>query len=406
MINKQFIFTTHSLESWEERFNELSKEEELNNISYCTNSEVIELKSTPSYRKIKKGKRQHFHFYKSNNNVFFITESKYQGKKEGFANVVITVIDLNSEDNTSRTNAQFKKESIIADYNLLNSDANNAIAVTKKKKDVHEKDDLEDHVFLYDQNSQMGKLEKTFLKMNNKNLFSQPVLIEYADPKKSGYTELLFIRLRKTLNLLDSHSETLTQYKAEIAKKDLVTDSAEFSALKSAVVQKTQYLNNHMQKKHFDWNYIRSDELNPFYAEILTKITAATIDAILTLKVFKKRTSGLISGFFDFLLFLEDANIDDEAFKHEKEILAMLLFDLQTSIIQNITVYSRHFRRKNIIEQSNFTKYLIDFFNKNENSDVVEKLEHILNFYNIFLQAMKDNDITLHDIMKEHNIAA
>ena len=126
MIDKPFIFTNHSQKNWKIRFNELNFEDEIKTVVNCTKNETHSLKNTPSFKKIKKDKRSNFKFYKTLNDVYIISELKFQERTNDFANVMVTVIDILNED-SSKVTYDFKRQMIIADYELKQRSLQNDI---------------------------------------------------------------------------------------------------------------------------------------------------------------------------------------------------------------------------------------------------------------------------------------
>jgi hypothetical protein len=122
MQNERFIFTIHANKRFDERFISLSKKDEVNSVISCDKSEVYKLRNSNAYKNTKASKKPKIFHFKSKNEMYLICERKLQ-KNGSYAQVVITVIDLNNdEEKQSLITEEFEKEMYLYEEVLKEAD--------------------------------------------------------------------------------------------------------------------------------------------------------------------------------------------------------------------------------------------------------------------------------------------
>ena len=402
MINNKFIFTTHSFQKWDLRFPQLLRKHEISNLVYCNDEEIGYLKNSKSYKKIKKGKRQYFNFYKSKNDVFFITEAKYQNKRLGYANVVITVMDIN-EENRALSDAEFNKEMILADYEMRNR-VIPTLTETKKKKTKKKKN--KEQTFVHEKDSYMGLLECNINLLNKKNYFSKKIDLNLFEKDKAFINQDLFKKIKKTVEMVHAHNATINAYlnKKKCEKPDEET-LKKIQHYHLAIFCKRPNLIKNICSDDFDWSLIQNDDLNYIYEETLEQCMDLNIRCIDDLAIIKKvKRSYNFTDMAVFLNFIEKSKFSNESIDSKKEYLAETLFNHLIHIMDNITLYSNRLNRSGMIEQIRNVNYLISYFSINEDEEKLKRLHAIHHFYDLFAKQMVNKEVLLDSVLERFGI--
>lgn len=132
-----FVKTTHARERLEQHFPLLNHNEEMKTIVVCGKDEELALKQSKSYKNIKKGEKDNYQFYKTASRIFLVTRlftssEKKKKSNKGYNGVLITVINVDAKKESLIT-ADFKKKSILADYEIRKL---NALTPNERKKEV------------------------------------------------------------------------------------------------------------------------------------------------------------------------------------------------------------------------------------------------------------------------------
>ena len=210
MIDTDFILTHHAKKKWKKRFSEFSFEASIRNVSRCNKNEIAKMRKSSSHREIKKSKLSNFNFYKIENHIYIISEYKYQARSNSFLNVIITVFDIN-EDDQSRLTDDFKMQMIVADHNLKESSLNSEPNLEIKESEYLKTDCIDDSLLTKSERIASNRLiNQTVGQINSLNkfleIFSERIEILPIDIQNSFSVENLndyltgIVKLMSALN--------------------------------------------------------------------------------------------------------------------------------------------------------------------------------------------------------------
>lgn len=298
MINKNFIFTNHANDRFEERFPHLVKEVELSSIVFCNKDEITRIHNTKAYKNLKKSKRSRFHYYKNDNNVYFLCEAKKQtNHSNSYANVVATVIDF-TEENSSLIDDDFKMQMIQAEYRLI--ELNKRVLVNekikkkkKKKKNIIIKEIKTKKTYLNKKTTLLGKLERVVEKTNNCLLYKGYDIV--LDFEKIQHGNIKY--LHSCLTLITKSYGKVENFINLINEIDFDKNNKEQDLEHSLKVKKELIsFGYEMIKENVDFDLSELKELKPFFTELV-------------LDVLKTKVKGL-SYFYS-----DDQNIEHNEYK-------------------------------------------------------------------------------------------
>lgn len=165
MANNIFIFTDHAKERWEERFSELNQKKEMKTVTSCNNDEISHLRRTNAYKNTRSNKKVNIFHFKSKNGVFLVCEKKRQS--EGFyAQVVVTVIDLDEDECSSSLTFDFRKEMLLGEQRLIEAGKLSHNDRSKKEKNSNQQSPYKNK-----KGTLKGKLERAIAALKRSNDF-------------------------------------------------------------------------------------------------------------------------------------------------------------------------------------------------------------------------------------------
>lgn len=226
MIDNKFELTIHARERMEEHFPSIRFRKEVKSVSYCTREEVYRLKQSESYKKIKKGEKFRYNFYKTKNNVYLVCETKKQ-RSGAFFNIVITVINLSKTD-YSMEDYLFNRAAMEASYRLEKAEEKRElekllkdINPNKKKKKKKKKKTIEikKEVPKYIPKSPEDELNKALNKLASKEQYSFYLENDDIDKSKISCVTFELKKLNKSINKVIIVNNALSNYEKTAEEK-------------------------------------------------------------------------------------------------------------------------------------------------------------------------------------------
>lgn len=388
MIGKAFIFTDHAKSQWDTRFSDLNKGYELSHLIYCTKEETHSLKNSPSFRKVKKDRRSSFYFYKSQNDVYFVTEKKHQVASDTFANVIVTVIDILNED-LSKITSSFKKQMMIAEYNLIEESKKapkmNKTGQSERKREKDEPD------YRFEKNEEWGVLERTIVKANKKPLFSRPIDLDLFMEKKvnAHIASGSISRMNTTMNKAISTEDYLKRL-----EKSSIVDG--YSQDRSALIDQAIILDKSLANE--PWSFLDLDmkDLNSFYIKFVENILELKLKVLFSIE----RKEDSIS-YEDYLLHLKALSFyrnlvcQSSKIKNTLGEYAEYIINYHSNELKKIEEYDI------AIEKSKVDHYRDDFYLlstilsfKQDKVESIEKISNYKELYELVYDNMVENSLT------------
>lgn len=399
MISQPFIFTDHANDRFKERFSNLKKTIEIKNLSHCNKKEVTRIKASKAHNEIKKSRRSKFYYYKSNNNVYFVCESKPQGKKDVYyANVVVTVVDFTEEDESKITDS-FREQMLEGERRLFLADskiigkAEKPKKKKKKKKKVlkEERNKMNNNINTktlsgvvdelgYIRKLKKGKTieEKMFYfvsKINNSLIFNgKDTLLKVEDFQNAS--------LKKTIKTFEQfvyvvgaeeNFENYTQDLEALKEKSQTTETK-----KAIGYMKT--LGNELKDCYFNMESVGFQKILAFFLEINASILNNKIRCIESLYSSKPIPYEEYREFISYAKCLSRfSEYEIIKFNYDKFINLLSEYQLNTEF-QHISTTKKETKYRRIVDNIQDLKFFLDI-DTTEN----KKTENILNFYRIVL---------------------
>lgn len=216
MTSNIFIYTEHAKERFEERFPLLNQTEEIKHTTRCNKDEISRLRATAAYRNTKTSKKAEILHFKTDQGVYFICERKIQ-KDEWYANVIITVIDLYSEENEEKDN--FFEDMIRSEYELDQIGKLSYQERFSKKKAVSQ----QESIYKFDKKSSYGKFERIIRTLNECPYFNDREYTMDMIPATKYDSKTKFLTpIKKIINNLDQ-ADACYRNLAELVKNKELT---------------------------------------------------------------------------------------------------------------------------------------------------------------------------------------
>jgi hypothetical protein len=405
MINQPFIFTDHANDRFKERFSNLKKTVEIKNLSYCNKKEVTRIKASKAHNEIKKSRRSKFYYYKSNNNVYFVCESKPQGKKDVYyANVVVTVVDFTEEDESKITDS-FREQMLEGERRLFLADSRiigkaeepKKKKKKKKKKKVskEERKKINNNIntktvngvvdeFGYTRKLKKGKTteEQMFYfvsKINNSLIFNGKETrlkvedFENTSLKKTIKTFEQFVYVVGAEENFENYTQDLDALKENLKEKSQTTETK-----KAIGYMKT--LGNELKDCYFNMESIGFQKILSFFLEINASILNNKIRCIESLYSSKPIPYEEYREFVSYAKCLSRFS-EQEIIKchYDKFIDLLSEYQLNTEF-KHISTTKKETKYRRIVDNIQDLKFFLDI-------DIAEneKTKNILNFYRIVL---------------------
>ena len=262
MINNKFELTIHAKNRLEEYFPNTNFKKEIKSVGYCTKDEVCRLKQTESYKKIKKGQKYKYNFYKTTNNLYLVCETKRQTKGVYF-NVVVTIIDLKNKD-LSLDSYLFKKEAIEAEYRLQKAEEEQENLrlnppPKKKRKRKKKKISSKKEVVLSKPRTEEESLEKILNKLSLKEMFSVDLKLSDIEKSKSSLIILEMKKLNKSINKVTMVNKELMDFEDTGIEKH-----------KNLAIQKIHVIDNFILKDSPTFKYYHKEGFKDYYIDFIS----------------------------------------------------------------------------------------------------------------------------------------
>lgn len=258
MINNKFELTVHARDQLKKRFPDFSFRKEIKSVNYCTKDEVCRLKQTESYKKIKKGLKYKYNFYRTDNDMYLVCETKLQ-KKGVYFNIVITVIDFKRTD-YSLYDYEFNKESIEAAYRLEQAEKereeqrlNPTQKVKAKKAKKKVKKSVEKDRFSVSIKTNEELLDKALHKLATKEMFSIEMTSDQVNPEKTSLVIFEMKKLNKSINKVVATNKELLAFEATGLKKHKNLAIQKIHAIDNFILKNTPTFENYYKEGFKDY---------------------------------------------------------------------------------------------------------------------------------------------------------
>lgn len=241
MNNYTFIFSEHAIERLNEYFPNSNKEEQIKNITNCNKDEISHLKTTKSYKNLKKSKAKDFCFFKNNENTFFITNLKkqYDGS---YLNVIVTLI------NSKKDNSSFITNDFVGEMKKGASKVYDICQLSNKERfgsDNNQiKDDIEENNSILSKKIKIIKESPYFKYLEN---FHSDKYIKNEDIEEyeiiiTNICQLMsFINQNTSYQLNYKNSKNKTKKEIELIKEQIIKNKSKLSLSLTTIIQ---YKNN------------------------------------------------------------------------------------------------------------------------------------------------------------------
>lgn len=264
MLTNKFELTFHARDQLEERFPKIKFRKEIKSVCYCTKEEVYRLKQTKSYQEIKKGNRYRYNFYKTQNNMYLVCETKPQ-RKGVYYNIVITVIDLLNSD-YSLEDYLFNKAAIEAAYRLQraeekrDSERLNPIKPTSSKKKNKKSSNTEKQVQKVKANVNVKKtpeekLDDILRKLGSKDIFAIDITRESIDAEKLALITVEMKNFNNSINRIVEMSNLIEEYKETEDNKILLKIKEKINSFDKIILKDIPSF-KYYKKEGFKENYL------------------------------------------------------------------------------------------------------------------------------------------------------
>tara|TARA_Y100001960_G_scaffold194919_1_gene204091 strand:- start:51154 stop:52413 length:1260 start_codon:yes stop_codon:yes gene_type:complete len=401
MISQPFIFTDHANDRFKERFSNLKKTVEVKNLSYCNKKEVTRIKASKAHNEIKKSRRHKFYYYKSNNNVYFVCESKPQGKKDVYyANVVVTVVDFTEEDESKITDS-FREQMLEGERRLFLADSRIIGKAEKPKKKKKKKVPKEERKKMnnnintktlngvvdelgYIRKLKKGKTieEKMFYfvsKINNSLIFNgKDTLLKVEDFQKASLKKTIktfeqFVYVIGAEENFENYTQDLDSLKEDLKEKSQTTETK-----KAIGYMKT--LGNELKDCYFNMEIVGFQKILDFFLEINASILNNKIRCIESLYSSKPIPYEEYREFVSYAKYLfRFSEYEVIKFHYDKFIYLLIEYQLNTEF-QHISTTKKETKYHRVANNIQDLRFFL-----NINSTENKKKENILNFYKIIL---------------------